>query len=137
MEISDITLRDFININPDVEIGEMVVECGAAHQLLKTACETQRDNWSQLFYDRVLEGYPNGQYRIIYVPSYSYILYFQCSSSIQIWVAYTEPSHRKLGYMSLLLTELTKKCQLIEIDTPNKSLETLALKLGIKLFEAT
>lgn len=133
MKVVDLSLKDFLSTNPKVKIGEMIVECGAASELLKTSCETERKNWSRLFKDRVVEGYPFGEYRVVYISSKSYILYFRDSSHVKIWVVYTEPRDRNLGHISLLLAELSQNNNLVEINTPNKNLEDLARKIGLKI----
>ncbi|TCV18005.1 hypothetical protein EDB13_101829 [Vibrio crassostreae] len=133
MELIDLNLRSFLKANPSLNIGEIIVECRAS-SLLKTTCETERENWSKLIRDNVLESRPPvSEYRVVYIPFKSYILYFRGLNEVTIWVAYTEPKYQKQGFISLLLAELKKNNNVVNLNTTNSSLERLASKLGVNI----
>ena len=89
---------------------------------------------SKLLRDNVLESHPPiSEYRVVYIPFKSYILYFRGLNEVIIWVAYTEPKYQKKGFISLLLAELKKNNNVVNLNTTNSSLERLARKLGVNI----
>ncbi|MGY2573891.1 hypothetical protein [Vibrio sp. C8] len=133
-KIIDVSLKSFLESNPSVDLGAIVVKCGAGAHLLQSVCESKREQWSNLFREHVINDGPFDSYRVAYVPLRSYVLYKKTDNEAQLWVCYTEPEHRKKGYMAELLLDLKNKGMDAAVDTKNLDLQRIAIRCGVSLY---
>ena len=142
-DISKFKLIDFVgySISEEIDFAKYVYMCGA-HRFVERENMfnplTKRKDVKYKFKEYILNECSKITFPlyVISIPKKSYLMY-EVSSSVSVWVCYTEETHRKLGYMELLLKELMLMYpeKTISIDTCNLELKRKCSSLGITIFK--